>query len=294
VRAGKRQQHIVLVLALLAVAVTAHADYKDDYSHGVKAFRDGQYAQAKTLIQQALNDHPEPAVRVKLYGMVFEPYVPQHYLGMAAFKLNDCATAMAQWNSSANRQVVSQLPDISSQEQSGIGACEGQGVAKTTEKPATPQTATPDTTPAKPPIAEPPKVVVADNKQIKQVPPPPKPVEAPPPKPVAEKPAAEKPAVAAKSGPPEPLVQAFDNYLKGSYAEVTRINADSYADTRARYQAYLVRSASKYTLAKISADDAMLKGAGADALAAKALDARATPDATMFSPGFRAFYQESR
>ena len=284
---GNRQWRCLTLLALLAAAVTAHADYKEDYSHGVKAFHDGQYAEARTLIQQALSEHPEPAMRIKLYGMVFEPYLPQHYLGMAAFKLGDCATALAQWNSAENRQIVAQLPEISGQEQSSSAACEQKVVAKKDDKPVKSQTAAPETTPAV--VAENPKPVVADNKPPKPIAAPPRPVEPAPPKPTTE-----KLPVAAKNTPPEPLVQAFDNYLQGHYAEVVRINPDSYADTRMRFHAYLVRAASKYTLARIAPDEAMLNAARADAVAAKALDAHITPDPTLFSPGFRAFYQESR
>lgn len=292
-RVGKRQRRFLTVLTLLAAAVTAHADYKDDYAHGVKAFRDGQYAEARTLVQQALNDHPEPAVKIRLYGQVYEPYVPQHYVGMAAFKLGDCTTAMAQWNSAENRQIVGQLPEIGGQEQGSIATCQQQkGIAKANEKP-TKATDVADSAPAKPAGTEnpPPKVSVADNKPPKPIAPPPKPVDSPSPKPVT--PAVDKPAVAVKNAPPEPLVQAFDNFLQGHYAEVARINPDSYADTRMRFHAYLVRAASKYTLARIAPDEAMLNGARADVVAAKALDAHITPDATLFSPGFRAFYQES-
>jgi hypothetical protein len=113
-----------------------------------------------------------------------------------------------------------------------------------------------------------------------------------PPKPVppVEKPV-EKPVAAEKTAPPEALVQAFDQYLAGRYAEVARINPDTYADAHARFHAYLVRSAAKYTQARMATDETMLAAARADAAAARALDGRTTPDATLFSPAFREFYQ---
>ena len=82
-------------------------------------------------------------------------------------------------------------------------------------------------------------------------------------KPVAqEKPApVEKAPVIAKNEPPQPLVQAFDDYLAGHYADVARINPESYADTKARYHAFLVRAASKFTLAKLDGDDQQLAAA---------------------------------
>jgi hypothetical protein len=282
VRAGERQWRSLTALALLAAAGSAHADYKDDYAHGLKAFRDGQYGEARKLMQQAVEDHAEPAQKIRLYGQVYEAYLPQHYLGMAAFKLGDCSSAAAQWNSSANKQIIGQFPDLGSEEQRSSATC-GPKIVKTEEKPPVVSPVIPAEPPKK--TTENPPVKITENKQPETIPQPPRP---PPPKPPQEKP----PVV--KGGPPEPLVQAFDSYLAGRYGEVARINPDSYADSRARFHAYLVRAASKFTLSRLTADEALLKSARADAAAAHALDAGAQPDATLFSPGFRTFFQESR
>lgn len=275
-RAGKRQWRCLTMLALLAVAAAAHADYKTDYSHGLEAYKDGKYAEARQLMQQALDEHAEPAAKIRFYGQVFGPYLPQHYVGLAAFKLGDCTTALAQWSSPANREIAAQLPEIGGEEQRNAATCAPKVVAKTEEKPKPTE-----------PVIPPPKTVSVENTAPKPVlPPPVKPVVAP-----IEKPPVEKPVVAARNTPPEPLLQAFDNYLAGRYAEVARINPDAYTDTRSRFHAYLVRAASRYTLSRIAADEEMLKNARADAAAAHALDANATPDATLFSPGFRTFFQ---
>ena len=160
-------------------------------------------------------------------------------------------TAIRLWL--ANRQIAAQLPEIGGEEQSNAASCGSKTAAKTDDKATKP----PEPAPPKTPVTTnpPPKTVVAENTPPKPVVPPVKP---PPP---VEKPPVEKPAVAARNTPPEPLVQAFDNYLAGRYAEVVRVNPDSYADTRARFHAYLVRAASKYTLSRISADAEMLKAA---------------------------------
>jgi hypothetical protein len=262
---------------LLAIASSARADYKDDYAHGVKAYEAGDYGAAQKALKQALDAHAEPAARVRLYGQVFAPYVPQHYLGLIALKQGDCANARAQWGSSENRQIILQLPDIASEEERAGAGCGEKAVAKTE---------TPPKPPEKPSTTENPPKTVAVN-------PPPKPVVPPPapPKP-PEKPPVEKPPVAEKAAPPDTLVQAFDQFLGGRYTEVARINPDAFADAHARFHAYLVRAAAKYTQARIAGDDALLAAAGADAAAARALDARTTPDATLFSPGFREFYRK--
>ena len=283
-RAGKRQGHGLTALALLAVAAAAHADYKTDYTKGLEAYKDGKYVEARKLMQQALDEHDEPAAKIRFYGQVFGSYLPQHYVGLVAFKMGDCATALNQWNSPANRQIAAQLPEIGGEEQRNAATC-GKTVAKTEDKPSRPpEPVTKTTGPENPPT----KTVVAVNTPPKPVAPPPK-----PPEPSVKTIPIEKPAVVVKNTPPEPLVEAFDNYLAGRYSDVARINPDAYADTRSRFHAYLVRAASRYTLARISADQEMLKSARADAAAARALDSRTTPDSTLFSPGFRAFFQES-
>jgi hypothetical protein len=262
----------VIAAGLLAASI-AHADYKDNYARGLKAFRDGNLAEARTLMQQAASEHAEPAVKMRLYGQVYEPYVPQHYLGLIAFKQGDCAGALAQWNSAPNRSIATEIPDIAGEQQRDSSNCASKvAVAKKDEKPA--EAVAP---PVAKPVEAPVKTVATNN---------PPPVA--PPKPPPEKP------LASKSEPPAPLVQAFDDYLAGQYSDVARINPDAYSDTHARYHAYLVRAASKFTLSKISADDQLLNGARADIRAARALEAGVAPDAALFSPAFRSFYQDNR
>ena len=292
-----------LAVGALCVASLAHADYKDNYANGLKAYNDGDYAKARELMQQAFAEHAEPAARVRLYGQRWEAYVPQHYLGMVAFKQGDCATALAQWNAPANRQVVAQISEINNAQQRDAATCEQKVVAKTEDKPKAQPTA-PETPPA--------KTVVAENPPAKPASPPPaapKPAEAapeavvPPAKrvdiavakpapPVVAPPVAKPPP--PSNAPPAPLEEAFDNYLAGRYAKVVRLNPEAIADSRARFHAYLVRAAARFTLAEIGSDNAELDGARADARAARALDGRASPDAALFSPRFRTFFLENR
>jgi hypothetical protein len=278
VRAGKRKTLSFGALAMLTFASAAHADFKEDYAHGVRAYEAGDYGAAQKFFQDALDAHAEPAARMRLYGQIFKPYVPQHYLGLIGLKRGDCATLRAQWGSSDNRQIMLQLPDIAAEEERDGAACSG-AIAKTEQKPVAPAV-------EKPAEVTPPKAVV--------IAPTPKPAAPPKPPPVVEKPPVEKPVVAEKIAPPDALVQAFDQFLAGHYADVARINPDAYADTRARFHAYLVRAAARYTQARLTPDEAMLAGAKADAAAARALDARTSPDATLFSPMFREFYATAK
>jgi hypothetical protein len=113
-----------------------------------------------------------------------------------------------------------------------------------------------------------------------------------PPPPVA--PQVAKPPPPQNNTPPAPLEEAFDNYLAGRYAKVVRLNPEAIPESRARFHAYLVRAAARFTLAQISNDNTELEGARSDARAARALDGGATPDAALFSPRFRTFFLESR
>ncbi len=165
------------------------------------------------------------------------------------------------------------MPDAAGEQQRDGATCASKvAVAKKEDKP-------PEPTPVKT-IEPPPKPVV------KATPPPPPPVVKPVP---VEKP----PVVVAKNEPPQPLVQAFDDYLAGRYADVARINVDSYADTHARFHAYLVRAAAKFTLGTIGGENSLLDAARAYARAAKAIDGSTSPDASVFSPLFRRFYDEA-
>src|SRR5262245_18162000 len=99
VPAGSRSLPRWIAAALLAVAGSAQADYQEDYSRGLAVLKDGNYVEARQRLERALAEQPEAAMRVRLYGQRWEPYLPQHYLGVAAFRMGDCATALAQWNS---------------------------------------------------------------------------------------------------------------------------------------------------------------------------------------------------
>ena len=89
-------------------------------------------------------------------------------------------------------------------------------------------------------------------------------------------------------------MQAFESYLAGRYADAATIDPESLSGVRARFHAFLIRAASRYTQAQLDGDEKLLAAARSDAVAARALDARTAPDAAAFSPRFRAFYAAAR
>lgn len=291
-----RQRVRWLFVALALVSATAQADYRENYAKALKAYQSGSLQEAQALFAQAAAEHPEPQERIKLYGLRFEPYLPQHYLGLIAAQLGDCGRARAQWAAAGNADIVAKVGDAAADEKSAATKC-GGAVAQskpttpdtTPTNPTSPQVAsvpakpqTPVSAPSKPAVV-PPTVAVAN-----------KPSEPPVSKPLPQEVPAEKPALSEKSAPPDQLVLTFENFLGGRLTEVSRINPDAYADSRARFHAYLVRSGARYTLSQLSGDQGLLDAARADARAAKQLNASASPDAVLFSPRFVAFYRETR
>lgn len=284
-RAGNFLRGLVAAILLMQVCIAAHAEYKYDYSHGLQALEDGDYAKARKLIQQAIDDHPEPAVRVRLYGQVWQPYVPQYYLGLTAFRQGDCAQAVTQWNLPANRDVVAQVPKIAAAQTRDLDICNRKIAAEGSPQ-QTPKLAEAVKAPSENPKAakqpEPARTQTGRNTQIGAN------------VAVDGKTVVPVKAATSRNQPPQPLVDAFADYLAGRYDKVARINPDSYAQSQPRFHAWLVRAASKFTLARISGDAGMLDSARSDVRSARALDADTKPDAEFFSPTFRAFYRASK
>lgn len=284
-RAGKG---IAALGAALMIASSAWADYKDSYSRGLEAAKDGNWAVVRQRMQDAIADNPTAAPRVRLYGQRWEPYVPQYYLGLAAFNQGDCSTALAQFRSSANAGVIASVPNLKAEQDRAITKCDTRVAQQ--DKPGTNSTTTqqaPDggrTEPAKPPVKpdpprpEPPKPEPPRPEPPKTDPPkPPKPVETP----LAQR-------------VPAPLLEAFRNYLAGRYAEAARIDPNAYSDAKAKSQAYLVRAAARQLQAEIDGSAAGLEAARADVRALRALNPALVPDAALFSPRFRSFYAATR
>jgi len=274
---GCRHLLAFVFCAVLLAPAAARADYSSDYIAGLAALNRGEYAQAVQYLKKAIEAQSEPVQRVMIQGNA-QPYLPHHYLGMAQFKLGDCAAAQAEWNDPMNARMLGllrqlrvkeallrgqrqDLPDereLREREEQLLGQC-APAAAGSAAKSTTPQsTQTADMQPASP--AQPPAT------------------SAPPP----------KPGAAAQAGMPSALVRAFDDLMAGRYASAAKLDADALTGARARFQGYLLRCAARFALAR-SGDKSQLDAARRDARAAQALD-KSTPDERVFSPAFRAFY----
>ena len=124
-RAGDRRYGWLVLLALL-LPVTAAADYKDTYAVGLNAVNSGKWSEVRAKMQEAMAQNSEPVARLRLYGVRFEPYIPQFYVGLAAYRLGDCSGALAQWKNPAVQQIVAGIPDLKAEQDKGFAACDNK------------------------------------------------------------------------------------------------------------------------------------------------------------------------
>ena len=267
-------RHVGLTLLLLAAATPVAADYKQDYARGQEAAADGNWAEVERFMQEAMAGSATPATRVRLYGQRFAPYVPQYYLGLAAYRTNDCAAAMRWFNDPQAAAVIAQVADF-------------KGIAdEARQKCRTAVAAEPKPTQ---PVAQVEPKPVAPSVPAQQAPPKP-----PPPKPAAVDPPKSTPAQvpAPVATTPVVLAQALSDYLSGRFSAAGRASPDGLSG-KARAHLHLLRAASQFTLAESAptASAANLRNqAVADVRAAKQALPGLAPDPQYFSPRFRAFF----
>jgi hypothetical protein len=292
-----------LLIAALAATSAAYADVGSDYAKGVAAAKDGKWAEVESTMKSVLAQKGDPAARMRLYGMVFDSYVPRYYLGLAAFRQGRCQDAVQNWEDPATRAIIAGNSALSGVADSGLRECKTRLAQTATPTPttttATPaQTTvaqqTPTTTPTRPPVSTPSQQPTQPpTQQPTQV------ARVDPPRPTQTQTQTQTTPPPRPAGVPAPasLVSALDNFLSGRYEAVASLNTDQISEPRAKYHALLVRAASRYTWAQMRGEQAgapLLAQAQADVRAAKQLNASATPDQALFSPRFRQFYQQTR
>jgi hypothetical protein len=94
------------LLVCLVCGGTARADYKENYRKGIEAVDKGNWPEAARRMREAIAEQPQEGEKLKLYGMRFETYLPQYYLGLALFNSQDCAGASAAFQASETQGAV--------------------------------------------------------------------------------------------------------------------------------------------------------------------------------------------
>lgn len=293
-----RSARLSLGLLALCAAFAAHADFKRSYAEGLDASRAGDWATVRQKMQEALAEEPTPVAKLRLYGTRFDAYVPQYYLGLAAYRQGNCQEAVANWENAAARAIIAGNDTLSGVANAGLADCR-QKLAATAPAPRPAPTApTPTPTPAPTaPIASNTPSTSPSTPAPRPTTPAPAPT-TPAPRPVAPAPAPAPPPPkpVAASTAPEALSRALDAYLAGRYTEVAALDPGQFSDNRARFHALLVRAAARYTQSQLAGagGSAALAAAQADIRSAKALAPGQQPDAALYSPRFIALYAQTR
>lgn len=110
----------------------------------------------------------------------------------------------------------------------------------------------------------------------------------------AERPDEEPATVAAR--PPESLERAVEAYFSAEYERTLQIlGEDEYTDLRATVQAHLLRAASAFTLYRLGREegDELLETARREVESLRRLQPSFTPDPSVFSPSFVAFFERA-
>jgi len=297
-----RARGLVLLLGL-AAAFAAHADYKRTYAEGLDAARAEDWGTVRQKMQEALAEEGAPAAKVRLYGTRFDAYVPQYYLGLAAYKQGNCAEAISNWENAAARPIIAGSDTLSGVANAGLADCRTRLAATTPAPRPTPVVPTPTPTPTPGPgTTSTGTQAVAGTTSTTQTgvrtgtTNPVRPGPTPTPVPAPPKPVPTPPEPVAASTAPEALSRALDAYLAGRYTEVAALDPGQFSDKRARYHALLVRAAARHTQSQLqgSSGSAALAAAQGDIRAAKALAPGQQPDAALYSPRFVTLYAQTR
>ena len=100
---------IVAVVALLTVAtptLQAQSGFQDAFRDGMAAFEQRRWAEAARQFQRAAQLKPDSGENVRLYGVRFEPDLPQFFLGRALFEQGDLQGAVRAFDASEQGSAI--------------------------------------------------------------------------------------------------------------------------------------------------------------------------------------------
>jgi hypothetical protein len=309
VRASERLLWAVL---MLLAAPAAQADYKQSYARGKEAAEAGRWDEVAKRMREAMAEEGAPQARVRIYGMRFEPYVPQFYLGLAAYRQGNCAEAVRSWQDGPTAAIVAGDGSLKGIVDSGLADCRRKLGGALAQQPSNPPPTAGTQPAASAPAATNPPATSAPVASTPSTPaasttPPPRPVaSAPATSPVASNPPAKPappptapaatPAKPAAGSAPAALVAALDTYLAGRIEQTANLDLGGLNEPRARFHALLLRSAARHTLSQAGGErgEALLAAAQADIRAARALAPGQQPDPALFSPRYRKLYESTR
>ncbi|MFN7551113.1 MAG: hypothetical protein ACK59M_14425 [Pseudomonadota bacterium] len=275
------------VALAVAAAVHAQANFREAYARGKEAAANSRWSEVEARMREAIAAEPTPQARVRIYGMRFEPYVPQYFLGLAAYRQGNCAEAQRQWTHAPTAAVLAGDTTLQGVVEQGLADCRERQtqLAQQPERPAPPAgERAPTPAVAQREAAPPARAPSGDGART-----------APTPTPRTATPSPAASPAAASTAPPA-LVAALEAFIAGRLDVPSELDPAPFGDKRARFHALLLRSAARHALAQADGEraDALLAGATADIRAARALVPGQSPDAAVFSPRFRRLFDSTR
>ncbi len=294
---------VLLWVAALALASPAQAqsNFREAYARGKEAAANSRWSEVEARMREAIAAEPTPQARVRIYGMRFEPYVPQYFLGLAAYRQGNCAEAQRQWTHGPTVAILQGDATLKGVVEQGLVDCRKRQPQLAQQQPAAPasqpsapaaQATTAQPAPAPTAQREPP----AARAPASTTPAPARPPATAQQRPAAPAPATPVPAPAAASSAPPALVAALEAYLAGRRDVPANLDLAPFVEPKARFHALLLRSAARHALSQAGGErsEALLAAAQADIRAARALASGQTPDAALFSPRYRRLFDATR
>jgi len=129
-----------LMLLILVTPVASGKEFHESYEEGVKAARGGDWNTVIQKMTEAISKKPGEGKKVKFYGVVFRPYFPFYYRGVAHLKLNRPAEAAADLQKATGvgeldlGSVESNLEKARAAAGGGTGTAGGTGTPPTTTR----------------------------------------------------------------------------------------------------------------------------------------------------------------
>jgi hypothetical protein len=99
---------------ILFASSLAGADYKESYRSGMEAVDRENWPEVALRMREAAAEQPAEGERLKLYGMRFETYLPNYYLGLALYNGQDCRGAVLAFQASEGQGAVQKTPQFKS------------------------------------------------------------------------------------------------------------------------------------------------------------------------------------
>ncbi len=265
-------------LALL-LPLTAHADAARSYKAALEAIEAGDWATAARQLEAAIAEQAQEKKRMRLYGMVFVPYLPHYQLGRVRLELGDCSGALAALQISENQGVVQETAEFARlldlRKRCGGGAQGRVEAPRPMAQEPTAQQLPPATAET---VLPPPAATVAAT-----VPPPPS--------------DAAEPAPSTSKTLPAGLKAAAREYFAGRYQEaLDRLAMVPRTDPKVAAQSHLFEAAAHFALYRRSGavEAARLTAARAAASECRKIDRALKPDPAAFSPAFLSFFNSAR